>query len=94
MLSPAQLENSAGLLLGLLVLAIALPLLWRGALLVLAGAGALQLGLTYINTTKVAMTQAPLTALDFRIALANPRGCGLPCTGRCGRATPRHWCSG
>ena len=76
-LSPAQLENSAGLLLGLLVLAIALPLLWRGALLVLAGTGALQLGLTHINTTKIAMTQAPLTALDFRIALSNPRGLWL-----------------
>ena len=51
-LSPVQLEHSAGLLLGLLVLAIALPLLWRGALLVLAGTGAVQLGLTYINARR------------------------------------------
>ena len=40
----------------------------------LTGAGVLQLGLTEINIGKIAITQAPLTALDFRIALGDPRG--------------------
>src|SRR5262245_66535513 len=76
-LSPPQLEASASALVGLLVLAISLPRAWPAALVVLTGAGILQLGLTEINVVKIGITQAPLTALDFRIALTDSQGLWL-----------------
>ncbi len=73
-LSPERLEQTASLFLGLFVVAACLPLAWRVGLLMLAGVGALNLGLSFINQAKIAMTQAPLTTLDFATALANPLG--------------------
>lgn len=77
LLTPEQLERSASPLLAVLVLAICLPLTWPTARLLLATAGGVQVALAQINATKIAITQAPLTALDFRIAVTNPLGLWL-----------------
>ena len=77
LLTPDQLERSASPLMALLVLAICLPLTWPTARMVLATAGGVQMALAQINATKIEITQAPLTALDFRIAVANPAGLWL-----------------
>ncbi len=76
-LPPAQLEQFAAWIIGLGLLAIVMPLGWRAAAVVLVGSAGVQFGLSRINEAKIAMTQAPLTVLDFEIALANPRGLWL-----------------
>ena len=77
LLPPDALEAYAGLLLGLFLLAVCLPLSWRAGLLMLVGVGAFELALSRVTAEKIAITQAPLTALDFQIAFANPRGLWL-----------------
>jgi hypothetical protein len=77
LLSPETLDAYAGAVLGLFLLAVCLPLSWRAGLLVLVGAGVFEIALSRVTAAKIAITQAPLTALDFEIAFANPRGLWL-----------------
>lgn len=74
---PARPDEYAAFVLWGFLVAICLPLPWRVATAVVGGASALQAALSGINAAKVLMTRAPLTALDFEIALANPRGLWL-----------------
>jgi hypothetical protein len=46
---------------------------WLGLIVASSGTAAVFL-LTAINDTKIALTQSPLTALDFKIAMLNPSG--------------------
>ena len=73
-LPATELEASAGLLLGLYVVSFCMLLPRRLALMMLVGIAIVVGALEWINGAKIAFTQAPLTALDFRIALASPRG--------------------
>jgi hypothetical protein len=77
LLSPEALDAYAGALLGLFLVAVCLPLSWRAGVLVLAGAGAFEIAVSRVTAAKIVLTQAPLTALDFQIAFANPRGLWL-----------------
>ena len=76
-LPPDRLEQCAAWLIGLGLLAAVVPFGWRAAAVLLAWSAGLQLLLSRINEAKIAMTQAPLTVLDFEIAFANPRGLWL-----------------
>ena len=73
-LPAVELERSAGLLLGLYVVSICMLLARGPALIMILGIAIVVGALEWISETKTALTQAPLTALDFRVFLASPRG--------------------
>jgi len=66
-------ESAAWVMLGL-VSAGCLLLPAPFGMVTLAGAMALQLLLSWINSVKIGLTSLPLTVLDIKIALANPAG--------------------
>lgn len=72
--SPRAIEDSASGFLALYTLSICFLLRWRSALAILFLAASIAFGLEEVNRTKIALTQAPLTALDLKIAFANPLG--------------------
>ena len=74
LLPPLVVKYNAELFLLLFVLAASLSLGWRGAVAVLSSSVVVVWSLSQINSAKIAMTQGPLTTLDFRIFAANPTG--------------------
>jgi Sulfatase len=68
------LESRSGWLLGLCLFTFAIVISMRATLVLCATMFAVVTLLSWVNTTKIELTQAPLTVLDFKIALANPRG--------------------